>query len=184
MYFEKVKTPGGLFVYDSSEVSPLALLLLGAGKPEQKGRLMVNPREGGALQPAICSAAGEELSVRRGVWAGRVHLGVEDWVYFEVAGPRDQALVEGLREMLTYLLAYKLEMASEVRASLDLPISSDPARIDLGACILAGAAPGCDGVPRCGVRGAGGRGADGPERGRAFEQVGIQASCPWWNGME
>ena len=30
MYLEKVRTPGGLFVYDTSEVSPLAMLLLGA----------------------------------------------------------------------------------------------------------------------------------------------------------
>jgi hypothetical protein len=29
MYFEKVKTAGGLFVYDTSEVNPLAMLLLG-----------------------------------------------------------------------------------------------------------------------------------------------------------
>lgn len=29
MYFEKIKTVGGLFVYDSSEVNPLAMLLLG-----------------------------------------------------------------------------------------------------------------------------------------------------------
>jgi hypothetical protein len=33
MYFEKVKTPGGLFVYDTSEVNPLAMLLLGAFLP-------------------------------------------------------------------------------------------------------------------------------------------------------
>lgn len=30
MYSEKIKTSGGLFVYDSSETNPLAMLLLGA----------------------------------------------------------------------------------------------------------------------------------------------------------
>jgi hypothetical protein len=30
MFFEKIKTAGGLFIYDSSEVNPLAMLLLGA----------------------------------------------------------------------------------------------------------------------------------------------------------
>ena len=40
MYFEKTKTAGGLWVYDTSEVSPLAMLLVGAGLPEHHGRLI------------------------------------------------------------------------------------------------------------------------------------------------
>jgi len=40
MFFQKLKTPSGLFIFDTSEVSPLAVLLLGAGLPEKHGRLI------------------------------------------------------------------------------------------------------------------------------------------------
>ncbi|KAM3567269.1 hypothetical protein VYU27_010582, partial [Nannochloropsis oceanica] len=40
MFFQKLKTPAGLFIFDTSEVSPLAVLLLGAGLPEKHGRLI------------------------------------------------------------------------------------------------------------------------------------------------
>lgn len=47
MYFEKTQTLGGLWVYDVTEVSPLAMLLIGAGMPEDSGRLRRADKGGG-----------------------------------------------------------------------------------------------------------------------------------------
>lgn len=46
MYFEKTQTLGGLWVYDTTEVSPLSMLLIGAGMPEDNGRLRRGERNG------------------------------------------------------------------------------------------------------------------------------------------
>ena len=73
VYFDKVRTPGGLFVYDTSEVAPLAVLLFGAGDVlvHGDGRLLRRAPDGAAERgsPTETAAARERLRSARGALA-------------------------------------------------------------------------------------------------------------------
>jgi hypothetical protein len=62
VYFDKVKTATGLYIYDSTEVAPLPLLLFGAGDPKAGGRLLRCTPGGTALSPTESAAAKDELT--------------------------------------------------------------------------------------------------------------------------
>lgn len=124
MYFEKTQTLGGLWVYDTTEVSPLSMLLIGAGMPEDNGRLRRSERNG---ENRATKAEGRAMMTDGSVFlfvVGQAVLGVEDWIYFHVPSPQDGQLIEGLRHDLTYLLACKLEAgrAGAVRVMVFSPL--------------------------------------------------------------
>lgn len=62
IYFDKVKTATGLYIYDSTEVGPLALLLFGAGDSWNEGRLLRCKPGGASLAPEEVAAAKRELT--------------------------------------------------------------------------------------------------------------------------
>jgi hypothetical protein len=88
MYHEKIKTPGGVVVYDTTELAPLAVLLNGQRTPrshasETKPLLRISPEQVRAPRAGYCIA------------------GVEDWVYYEIP-EAGAALIESLRFQLDF----------------------------------------------------------------------------------
>jgi len=68
-YFDKIKTLGGLFIYDTTGVSALPILLFGPG---DRGAAR------GAAFPPLTRVPASVVTPTRGC----VTLGVLDWVYF------------------------------------------------------------------------------------------------------
>lgn len=65
VYFDKVQTEGGLFVYDSTEIGPLPVLLFGAGDVQNGGKLLPCTIGGAPLDQEQAEVARVELEALR-----------------------------------------------------------------------------------------------------------------------